>query len=159
MPGGTARGTVKERGEKNGAVFFIMDTPGGVNKTAKIWVNKDYKGDVPGPGGSGSATFDLQPSGDYELKKLVSWEGTLGAVNSNGSEAPSSDQRFVGREPGLYDHWTEHGRALTLAVDIRGSGLKLEEYWELKEEIFQRLWQDAEKTHGGKPEAKADDWS
>ena len=123
-------GSVKERGEKNGAVFFILDTPGGPNKTAKVWVGNDYKGDVPDVGGAGTATVRLEPVGDYELKKLVEWTGTLaGASNGsqNGSQSPSgaptgSQQVYVGREPGTADRLQAARWSISAAIDALGPG-------------------------------------
>lgn len=139
MPGtDQVDGSVKERGEKNGAVFFVLNTPNGPNKTAKVWVGNEYKGDVPDVGGEGTATFQLEPVGDYELKKLVAWTGTLTGVSNgsqNGSQTPSEapsgpqDRVFVGRDPGLADKLYAARWGISAAIDALGPGkANLSEY-------------------------------
>jgi len=143
------QGTVKERGEKNGAVFFILTLPqGSANRTAKLWAGNEYKGEVPDVGGQGTATFHEEPVGDYQIKKLEAWEGSLGSPQ-NGSQTPPDSpggHRFVGREPGTADFFLAMRWAYSLAADLlpRGEGApSVSDISRLAGELFHGAYSDA----------------
>lgn len=150
-------GEIVEKGEKNGTPFFSVGF--GDGKKNKFWVSRDYKGFVPSVGDRGTVTYTEEQKGEFKMKIMSGWEP--GSGNGAGPSSASEPQKFVGREPGVNDHWTAYRWALSSAIDVLGGGKKVSEYQELAEEFFLVSWQRAEFLANPSPETPQEtqsDW-
>lgn len=89
------------------------------------------------------------PQGKYT--QFMAQSVTLGGSATTAHPAngqPSNGSKFTGRDPGLNDYWTAQRHAFSSAVEILGPGKKVDEYDPLAQEIFIRLFQRAENSHG-----------